>query len=66
MSTTVVNEWEAELSDPDDEVVVDEAILDGQVEEDDEGRVQHDREVIKSIQDRAIHFIKNKHGVSMT
>jgi len=47
-------------------VVVDEAILDGQVEEDDEGQVQHDGEVIKSIRDWAIHFMKDEHGVSMT
>lgn len=47
-------------------MVVDEAILDGQVEEDDEGQVQHDGEVIKSIRDRAIHFMKDEHGVSMT
>jgi len=32
-------------------VVVDEAILDGQVEKDDEGQIQDDREAVKSIRD---------------
>jgi len=34
-------------------VVVDEAILDGQVEEDDEGQIQDDREAVKSIRCQA-------------
>jgi len=65
-SPTLIDEWEAELSDGDDEVVLDEAILDGQVEEDDEGQIQDDREAVKSIRDWAIHYMKDKHGVSMT
>jgi len=45
---------------------MDEAIVDGQVEKDDEGQIQHDGEVVKSIRDRAIHFMKNRYDVSMT
>ena len=55
-----------ESDDSDEELAVDEATVDGQVEQDDEGQIEHDREVVKSSHDLAILDMRVEYGVRMT
>ena len=55
-----------ESDDSDEELAVEEATVDGQVEQDDEGQIEHDREVVKSSYDLAILDMRVEYGVRMT
>ena len=55
-----------ELDDSDEELAVEEAVTDGQVEQDDEGQIEHDREAVKSSRDQAILDMHMEYNVRMT
>jgi len=55
-----------ESGDSDEELAVEEAVVDDQVEKDDEGQIEHDREAVKSSRDQAILDMRMEYGVRMT
>ena len=57
---------ESDDSDDEDIAAAEEAIIDNQVEHDDDGQIEHDQEAVKSSRDKAIQDMGTFYNVRMT
>jgi hypothetical protein len=53
-------------SDDEDLAAGEEAVVDDQVEQDDDGQIEHDREVVRSSRDQAVLDMRTFYKVKMT
>ena len=53
-------------SENEDLAAAEEAIVDDQVEQDDDGQIGHDREVVRSSRDQAVYDMRTFYNVQMT